>query len=429
MIQRLRRRMTLMMSTLTSLVLLCALCLSFSMAQTQYKSNLDALTKSNVSILLDQLASGEAIADSWLAEQEMKSLSIIAITDNGTPLHFKGAWLPRTPRDILLQRCGEAAARLSADSEKTLREKNSVQFTVPGDAGESYRVSMARLQKKAGQTVQLLVLQDSAAMTRHLRGLLLLYGIIALLGAVLLTAIGWVLSGVAARPTAQAIRQQNEFVAAASHELRSPLTVIKASLAAADTPKTPPEKAQGFLRTAQNEADRMTRLLEDLLLLAGGDAQALRAQKSAVAADTFCIELYEKFHLPAQSGGHVLTVALPDAPLPCVQADKQRLTQLFSILLSNAIEYTPRGAPIEIAARADKKCVQISVIDHGSGIADADKGKVFSRFYRADESRCDKTHFGLGLSVAAQLAAMHGSALRLTDTKGGGCTFALALEI
>ncbi|MEG1744846.1 MAG: histidine kinase dimerization/phospho-acceptor domain-containing protein, partial [Ruthenibacterium sp.] len=327
MIQRLRRRMTLMMSTLTSLVLLCALCLSFSMAQTQYKSNLDALTKSNVSILLDQLASGEAIADSWLAEQEMKSLSIIAITDNGTPLHFKGAWLPRTPRDILLQRCGEAAARLSADSEKTLREKNSVQFTVPGDAGESYRVSMARLQKKAGQTVQLLVLQVSAAMTRHLRGLLLLYGIIALLGAVLLTAIGWVLSGVAARPTAQAIRQQNEFVAAASHELRSPLTVIKASLAAADTPKTPPEKAQGFLRT---------RLLEDLLLLAGGDAQALRAQKSAVAADTFCIELYEKFHLPAQSGGHVLTVALPDAPLPSVQADKQRLTQLFSILLSNA---------------------------------------------------------------------------------------------
>ncbi|MEG1549842.1 MAG: HAMP domain-containing sensor histidine kinase [Ruthenibacterium sp.] len=428
MIQKLRRRMTVMMSALTSLVLLAAMCLTFYMAQAQYKSNMNALLENNVSAILDKLSSGQAISDNWLAAQEMKSLCVIAVTDNGTPFHFGGAWIPHTPRAVLLARC----EKIVADSmvlTQNLREQSRAQFTIHGDANEMYRVSMAQLRQNKGQLVQLCVLQDMAAMTQHLRRLLLLYGVITLLGAVVLTVIAWVLSGIATRPTAFAVKQQNEFVAAASHELRSPLTVIKASLSAANEAAVPPEKAQCFCKTAQDEADRMTRLIDDLLLLAGGDAKALRLQKDTLSTDTFCIELYEKFHLLAQNHAHTLTLHLPDAPLPDIHADKERLTQLFTVLLSNAMEYTPADTLILIAASADKKNVKISVIDHGKGIATTDKTQIFTRFYRADKSRADKAHFGLGLSVAQEIAAMHDGKITLTDTEGGGAIFTVILPI
>lgn len=109
-------------------------------------------------------------------------------------------------------------------------------------------------------------------------------------------------------------------------------------------------------------------------------------------------------------------------------ADKARLTQLFGILLSNAMEYTPHGTPIEIAAAADKSKVIISVADHGAGISQEDKERVFTRFYRADKSRSDKAHFGLGLSVAQEIAQLHGASLTLSDTKGGGCTFEFQIK-
>ncbi|MEG2435839.1 MAG: HAMP domain-containing sensor histidine kinase [Ruthenibacterium sp.] len=425
MIQKLRRRMTVMMSTLTSLVLLAALCLTFYIAQAQYKNNMNTLLENNVAGILEKLSSGQAISDKWLAAQEMKSLCVIAITDNGTPFQFGGAWIPQTSRDVLLARCEKAVAD-SMVLTQNLREQSRAQFTIHGDANETYRVSMAQLRQNKGQTVQLCVLQDMAAMTLHLRRLLLTYGLIALFGAAILTVIAWLLSGVAAKPTALAIKQQNEFVAAASHELRSPLSVIKASLAAANEADLPPEQVCRFYQTAQNEADRMTRLVDDLLLLAGGDAKALRLQKSVLSTDTFCIELYEKFHLLAQTHGHTLVLTLPDAPLPEIHADEARLTQLFSVLLSNAIEYTQIGTPLEIVAAADKKGVKISVIDHGKGIAAADKTQIFTRFYRSDKSRSDKAHFGLGLAVAQEIAAMHDASLTLTDTAGGGCTFTLA---
>ena len=426
MIRKLRRRMTVMMSGLTVRVLLIAMCITYSMAKTQYESNMQALMENNVAVMLDKLSSGEVISDKWLAEQEVKSLCIISILDNGTPLQFGGAWLSHTPRTVLLARSTDIVAN-DATLAQTLRTENRVQFSVNGDVKDRYHAYLAQLRQKNGQIVQLLVLQDLTAMTQHLRSLLLRYVLITLLGAAALAVIGAMLSYFATRPTALAIKQQNEFVAAASHELRSPLTVMKASMAAATEKNMPPEKAARFLQTAQQEADRMSRLLDDLLLLAGGDAKALSLQKSTISTDTFCIELYEKFHLLAKTRAHMLTLLLPDAPLPDILADKERLTQLFSVLLMNAMEYTPQNTPIEMVAFADKKSVKISVIDHGAGIADADKTQIFTRFYRADKSRTDKAHFGLGLSVAQEIAALHGSTLALSDTAGGGCTFTVTL--
>ena len=125
-----------------------------------------------------------------------------------------------------------------------------------------------------------------------------------------------------------------------------------------------------------------------------------------------------KDHTVCHEQGHVLTLELPDEPLPHLSLDRERLTQLFGILLSNACSYTPKGTPIEICARSEPHFVELSVIDHGPGIPDPEKEAIFRRFYRGDASRTEKQHFGLGLSVAAELAALHAARLTVRDTPG-----------
>lgn len=170
--------------------------------------------------------------------------------------------------------------------------------------------------------------------------------------------------------------------------------------------------------------DRLSRLTDDLLILAGGDAGVLRTSLAQINTDTFLVELYERFTPVARDHGHTLTISLPDKPLPDLHADAQRLEQLFAVLLNNAFEYSPADTPVEILAELPTPGgLRIAVVDHGPGVPDTEKSRIFDRFARGDRSRTDKTHFGLGLAVASQIASLHGAILRVQDKPGGGATF------
>ncbi|MDD4851294.1 MAG: HAMP domain-containing sensor histidine kinase, partial [Gemmiger sp.] len=276
----------------------------------------------------------------------------------------------------------------------------------------------------------LLLLQSDAATAHRLRRLVLTYGIVWAAAVAALGGISWWLVGRALQPTRKALQQQNEFIAAASHELRSPLTVIKTSLEAAQNSGTESgaESAPGrrFIAIAQSETERMRRLTEDLLLLAGQDANVWHSDLAPLELDTLCIELYEAYRLPAQQRGHTLSLQLPEQRFPTVQGDKQRVNQLFSILLHNAMEYATPGTPIEIVAAVKAAVVTVAITDHGKGIPDENKAAVFERFMRGDKSRTDKAHFGLGLSVAKEIAGMHHAKIAVADTPGGGACFVVA---
>ena len=113
--------------------------------------------------------------------------------------------------------------------------------------------------------------------------------------------------------------------------------------------------------------------------------------------------------------------------MPAIQADGGRLKQLLAILLNNAMEHTPAGTGIELVLCGDgaKAPITFLVVDHGHGIPNEDKAHIFDRFYRADTSRTSKRNFGLGLSVARELARLHHATLTVEDTPGGGATFRL----
>lgn len=428
MIHKLRRRLTLIFTALTSLILCLLLFVAYSMSMQQYTAGADALYQTTVTTVVTKLQTENTIRDLWLASVEAEYSCVIHIEDMGVPLHFLGAWKPATDRMVLIEQAKSKAEdkglRLNKAPSSSLFTQQ-VTFTITGQAEDTYQTSVVRIPANDGW-FNLVLLQDISDRQGQILKLLLIYIGLGVVGIAALYVVNWFLAGRAIRPTAEAIRQQNDFVAAASHELRNPLAVIHASIFAA---KQQPEEAPGFLDTAMRETERLSRLTNDLFMLTGSDAKTWSLVEEPVEVDTLCIEVYEQTHLLATQKGHTLSLNLPGKALPTINADKGRLVQLLSILLSNAMDYAPAGTPIELDVQADRHNILISVIDHGPGIPDECKKRVFERFYRADKSRSDKEHFGLGLSVAHELAALHGGTLTVTDTPGGGATFTLALPL
>ena len=423
MLSALRSRLTLLMTALTSLVLAGAMAVTWQYAAAQYKTSAEMLFAQNFSAVCDRLSGADFVSDLWLAEQEHTGHFLLFLQDNGAPLHFAGAAANGDDRAELEPLLNDSAAHLldttRHDSAGAVLHQTA-EFTLLG----AYHCAAALLPRGAnGSYLIVMMAQDMTFVAQRRVQTAIQYGGIWVAGTLLLACISWWLTGKALAPTALAMRRQKEFIAAASHELRSPLTVVKTSLdavhhAADDT------RAQ-LLRNAETETDRMARLVDDLLLLANGDLDNLPAHLQPTAPDSLCIEVYEHFYLLAKQRQHPLTLTLPDDAVPPICADPGRLQQLLSILLNNALDHTPAGTPVELilAAAPNAAAVTLTVQDHGPGIPDSEKQHIFDRFYSADPSRTAKQNFGLGLSVAKELARLHRADLTVTDTPGGGARF------
>lgn len=429
MIQKLRHRLTFLMTGLTALVLAGALMVTWRLSEAQYKTSAETLFSNNFASLCDRLSDADSITDRWLTEQEYSTGCLLFLQDNGSALHYTGSLSSQTPRDELEALALEGAHLFLDFSQRDslgAAVQQEAHFSMSGTMNDNYAVAAALLPRGThGAYLLLILLQDQSFLTQHTLWSALQYMGLWIVGCLLLTAISYWLAGKALHPTEQALRQQKEFIAAASHELRSPLAVIKASLQAMESPLSP-EQQGIFLHNAQSEANRMAHLTDDLLLLANGDLDTVPTHLQPVAPDNVCIEMYDRFYPLAKQQNHPLTLTLPEGSVPAIQADTERLEQLLSILLNNALEHTPENTAIALVLSLGAKgTVDFLVIDHGSGIPDPDKAHIFDRFYRADASRTDIRNFGLGLSVARELARLHRASLTVLDTPGGGATFRL----
>ena len=178
---------------------------------------------------------------------------------------------------------------------------------------------------------------------------------------------------------------------------------------------------------------RMERLIQDLLCLVKMEQADLHFQFQPVCLTDLLQSVYEKYAPLAAEKQICLRCCIPT--LPPLQAkedtacacDPQRMEQAVTILLDNALSYTPAGQEIalHLFGQRGKWCIQ--VMDTGIGIPDGEKKKIFDRFYRADPSRSQKEHFGLGLSIAKEICAAHGGKISVSDTAGGGSTFTICL--
>lgn len=232
----------------------------------------------------------------------------------------------------------------------------------------------------------------------------------------------------ALEPTERVMQSQKEFAASASHELKAPLAVIVANVENMQH-EAQNEGLQGNLKVIDSECMRMSRLIKDMLLLASSDAEKWTIHTSEVNVDTLLISLYEAYEPRCMKKKIKLTLDLGEELFPVIMTDKERLFQLLSIYLDNALHYSPEGKEIQIRVDMSSKELTFWIVDHGIGVEEKAKPFIFDRFYCADQSHTDKSHFGLGLSIAKELARMLQGKIGMEDTPGGGASFFFTLDL
>jgi two-component system OmpR family sensor kinase len=219
------------------------------------------------------------------------------------------------------------------------------------------------------------------------------------------------------------------FTADASHELKTPLTVLRAGVERAVTnPGMPPEALAALEETLQ-EINRMTELVDTLLTLARADEGIAPLHRESVDLRTLIEEAGETGELLAEKSGVTMRVVTPPEPI-VIGADASRIRQLLLNLLTNAVKYTPPGGRVQLwLERADGQ-VRLGVSDSGIGIAPGDLPHIFDRFWRADTARTrtsERPGVGLGLAICKWIAEAHGGAIDVFSRPGRGTTFTVTL--
>ncbi len=228
----------------------------------------------------------------------------------------------------------------------------------------------------------------------------------------------------AVKPVETAQQRQKEFIAAASHELKTPLAVIVSSVDVLENTKS---DLQACCHNIRSEAKRMSNLVGDMLLLAGSQTGKWNIKKAPANTEDVLAGAYERYLPLAAQNELSLQLRLGKTSLPVLLADEERLLQVLCILLSNAISYTPPGGEVVLSGETEKKNVVLCVQDNGPGIADNEKEHIFDSYYRSGNRHSEKTHFGLGLAVAKELVGLHGGTIAAEDTPGGGARFIVKL--
>ena len=224
----------------------------------------------------------------------------------------------------------------------------------------------------------------------------------------------------------EALERQRRFAADASHELRTPLTAISGHarmLYEWALDEEDPQRAKQSVGVIRREAGRLGRLAESLLALTRGDEGAeLKIGRHDLAA---VVEEAAQATRDANNGKVSIECALPKGEVEAT-FDRDRAFQAATILLDNAVRYTPEGGNVTVGVREDSDRVALEVSDTGVGIPEDQLPLVFERFHRADPSRSEGGA-GLGLSIARQIAESHGGQIRAQSTPGTGSTFTLLL--
>lgn len=228
---------------------------------------------------------------------------------------------------------------------------------------------------------------------------------------------------------ARTIEQMRRFIGDAGHELRTPLVSVRgyAELYRMGALENDEHIGQAMERI-EKEAIRMTSLVEDLLALARLDErrplELTELPLNQLAADTAMDTM-------AQDPDRQVSV-IEDPSAPVVTGDEHKVRQVMTNLIGNALRYSPEGSPLEIqvASAPDRGVAAFSIVDHGEGIPEQFREKIFDRFWRADNSRNRETGgSGLGLSIVQSIVAAHGGSVSAHETPGGGATFRVELPL
>ena len=414
MFDKLRWKLTAFNTVITGSILLgmIALCLTLSEKNTQEQTLRNFTDTAHA--VSSYLEVQSQLSDTWLRQMEADPNIHISVLDAGKPLFS----MTLSPEKALLASQFQQArdlAGLKAD------RADSRVFAMEG------YYAAACLIPKQDSMIELILLYSLAEMNGEIYKQQV-FVIFASFAAVFLLGIfSWMFTGKMLRPIQENQRRQSEFIAAASHDLRTPLAAILSATSAME--RAEPIQRSQFSDMIHREGNRMSRLIGDMLTLASADSRAWHLQKEPLELDMLLLEVYEAHYPLAKERGLNLTLSLYEQDIPSMRLDRDRIAQVLSILLDNAGNHTPAPGKIELELTVHRNRVQIRVSDTGPGVPNEEKKRIFERFYRSEKSRSSRGHFGLGLSIAAEIVKKHNGRIWVQDATGGGAEFVVELPI
>jgi len=319
---------------------------------------------------------------------------------------------------------------LSGVNSWQLPKTATISFTLPEGQDVKLMVTALPVTDERGRSGTAIAAKNLATYDHFLQSIFQVLSGVSLLLLLIATLVGHFAAKKALIPIKASFDKQRQFVADASHELRTPISVIQASLDVIEKE----DKAHlsilsvQILEDSKDEIRRMARLVNNLLTLAradSGDIEILKEHFDLRPTAEYAIRSLKPI---ANKKNLSLILLAPDQLF--MYADKDRLAQLLFLFLDNGIKYTPDGGQVSLSInRAIQKSnngITIIVQDTGIGLASTDYSRIFERFFRTDKARSREAGgFGLGLSIAAWIISAHGGTINVTSTPGTGTIFTI----
>lgn len=446
MFKKLHLQLTFFCTLITGIIMVTMSVISIISSELSLKNSHYTSFISEINSMIANLEHQTVISYEWIARMEKSGQYIISISNNGNPLLYEDLQ-GSGQRTALIERARETAYteydfQLSPTKNTSTLTKH-VEFVLYKDnrsfQTEQYYVSAAVIPK--GQRyLSVLMLYPLDSLYSQIARQRIQYLCLNIIGIFLLFIFSYFFTKRMIEPLQKSREQQTQFVALASHELRTPLSVILSSLSAMK--KADETETERFRNAIESEGNRMSRLIQDLLTLASADNSSMEGFSSverfssisthceSLEIDTLLLDVFEKFELLANKKDIHLSIALPEESVPSCMGDYGRLEQVFSILLDNAISYTPQGGTIHISLTRTRTKLEVRVADSGPGIPDEYKEHIWERFYRIDKSHTERKHFGLGLSIAKEIIRSHKGKIWVEDASDkSGTVFIITLPI
>lgn len=429
MYKKLHRRLTLLFTALSGAVMIVLSAGYLFTSEKELAENSRLTFSSKAASFLSNLEWQDSLNWEWLFKNAAGQGFLLALYDNGIPVSYTREVLSDSER-ALAEAAKTYAGRAFPDlynGPGPLALHREFFWKDPNRDGkqETYYGSFFCIPKNDGKLTGIL-LSSLAPLNRQILGQRLRIFLMNLAGLALLLAVTRFFIGKLLKPVVEARKKQAAFTAAASHELRTPVAVIRSAVSAAKAAGS--DGQEHFFQIIEDETLRLSSLTDDLLLLNRSDSGRLSLSLHLRELDTLLLNTFESFEPLAKEREIKLKIQLPDEALAPCRCDGERIRQVLGILISNALSYGAPNGYVKLSLSYNRSFFQIGVEDNGPGIANEDKARIFDRFYRADASRSEKDHFGLGLSIAKEIIDAHGGKILVTDTPGGGTRFFVLLK-
>ena len=393
-LQKVHLKLTLLCTGITAFIMLVMSLIYLHLSETQLFQNELYSFENDLHTMETNLEQQSIISMEWIAKMEAYGNYQLFLFDNGTPFLYNQ--LHDTPQNQkLLKKAQEATEELELLSKKSSTILNRMDSVLLNASRQENDLIGMVYSTGSDSSLQIFVFSSLSHLHYQYIEQRIFFVLITVSATLLLFAFSYFFMKRLLKPIAENQEKQLQFVASASHELRTPLAVILSSAECCE--------------------------------YGASSDQQMRIHLEQVELDTLCLKGFESFEPLAARQGLTLSLDLPEHPIPSVTGDEEKLMQLLSILVSNALSYTPEGGNITIRLKTQGRAHLISVEDTGIGIAKEDQPHIFDRFYRTEKSRSTKGHFGLGLSIAYEIVTAHGGKIEVEDNTPNGSIFTVTL--